>query len=357
MRNRTAADREAVQRGHRRLARAELWDPDSGFICEVPFTQGSVDFSLSRSTGDRAGTLSVPGYTWEPLLSPATYRWLVITIDIDRRRWNLGEFPIISTEVSTPGGLVRVTAGDWCYRRQRDVAENPQDSLILGTTIARMAEQHLTHAMPWPVTAGRDDTGGAMMPSEAKITGGGDVWAAMQKAAGLADARLVMPDRQTVELRRYDPDRPVDEDLEGLVIRGTRTISAAKGDACNKVIVTVDGADQVTYRSVQTLREGSAYDYGKDGFGRAQIVENIQVMDPSQAAADAEAERIANRRFGAMKSVDVQVPVLPWLEVGDRVSLRIGGVVEKVHIETLTMPLTANQSMRLTGRDAGWRFG
>lgn len=356
MKNRSEADREMVQRGHKRLARAELWRPD-GFVGDVPFTTGSIDFSLSRATGDRAGTLAVPGYEWEDILSPAHYGWIVVTIDIDRRRWNLGEFPIIATQVTTPGGLVNVTLGDWCYRRQRDVAEQPQDSLVLGTTIADMAVQHLNGSMPWTVTCTRDDTNGAMMPSEAKVAGGGDVWAAMQKAAGLADARLVMPSRNTVELRRYDPERPVDESLAGLVHRATRRISALKGEACNKVIVTVDGADQTTYRSVQTLSEGSAYDYGKDGFGRAQIVETVQVMNPSQGAADAEALRLANRRFGAFKEVDASVPVLPWLEVGDRVSLRIGMELEFVHIETITIPLTANQSMRITGRDAGWRFG
>jgi hypothetical protein len=357
MRNRTAADREAVGRGHKRLARAELWRPDSGFVCEVPFTQGSVDFSLSRATGDRAGSLAVPGYSWEEVLSPAHYGWIVVTIDIDRHSWNLGEFPIMATEVATPGGLVTVTLGDWAMRRSRDVIETPTQDLYLGVTIAAMATRCLNDSFPWTVTCTRDDTGGAMMPAEARLTGGADVWAAMQRIAGMADARLVMPTRDTVELRRYDPDRPVDEDLEGLVHRATRRLSAMKGEACNRVVVVVDGPDQTTFRSVQTLSLGSAYDYGESGFGRAQIVETVQAVSPSQAAADMEAQRIANRRFGAFKEVDAQVPVLPWLEVGDRVSLRIGGVMEYVHIESLTVPLTANQSMRITGRDAGWRFG
>jgi hypothetical protein len=196
-----------------------------------------------------------------------------------------------------------------------------------------------------------------MMPTEFKVASGGDVWQAMQRAAGLANARLVMPSRNTVDLRRYDPERPVDEDLNGLLHSGSRRISAAKGDACNRVIVTVDGANGATYRSVKTLRLGSAWDYDKDGAGRAQIVETVPVMQPSQAAADAEAERLANRRFGALKSVDVRVPVMPWLEVGDRVSVRIGSVEERIHIETLTVPLVASASMRITGRDAGWRYG
>jgi hypothetical protein len=332
-----------------------LWRPD-GFVVEIPFTAGSVDFSLSRATGDRAGSLSVPGYEWEELLSPAHYGWIVVTIDIERRRWDLGEFPIMATEVATPGGLVTVTLGDWALRRSRDVIETPTQDLYLGVSVAQMAVRCLNDAFPWPVTCTRDDTGGAMMPAEARLTGGADVWAAMQDIAGLSDARLVMPTRNTVELRRYDPERPVDEDLDGLVHRATRRLSAVKGEACNRVVVVVDGPDQTTYRAVRTLREGSVYDY-ESGFGKAQLVESVRVSGPSQAAADNEADRLANRRFGAMKQVDIQVPVLPWLEVGDRVSVRIGGEVERVHIESLTVPLTANQSMRVTGRDAGWRYG
>jgi hypothetical protein len=356
MKPRSAAQREAVGRGHRRLARAELWRPD-GFVCEVPIARGEIDFSLSRADGDRAGSITVPGYHWEEVLSPAHYGWVVVTVDIDGTRWHYGEFPIMATTLTTPGGAVQVSLGDWCQRRSRDVAENPGDALATGVTIARMAEQHLTHALPWTVSCTRDDTNGAAMPTEAKVQPGGDVWQAMQRIAGLADARLVMPTRNTVELRRYDPERPVDEDLDGLLHSGSRTISAAKGDACNRVIVTVDGADGAAFRSVQTLREGSVWDYDKDRFGRAQIVETVPVMTPSQAAADAEAARIANRRFGAMKRVEVRVPVLPWLEVGDRVAVRIGSVVERMHIETLVVPLTGNAAMRLTGRDSGWRYG
>jgi hypothetical protein len=328
-----------------------LWRP-SGFVCDVPITSGSVSFSLSRADGDRSGSITVPGYSWEDLLSPKHYGWIVVTIDIDDARWNLGEFPITGTQVETPGGAVVVTLGDWAYRRSRSVVEEPANSLIVGTTVADMAAQHMSHVMPWTVTCTRDDTGGAMMPTEAKLGGGADVWAAMQQAAGLSDARLVMTSRSTLELRRYDPAEAASEDLAGLLIRGTRTVSAAKGDACNRVVVRMDGADGQTFGAVRTLDTGP-FAYGQE-FGFAQIVENVRVESPSDDAAEAESMRIGNRRFGAMKSVDVQTPVLPWLEVGDTVSVDIGGVLERVLIETLTVPLTANQPMRLTGRDGGW---
>lgn len=357
MKPRDQAARVAVSRGHSRLAKATLHRPGSFVPLELPISGGSVEFSLSRNA-ERSGTLEVAGYPFEDLLSPRHYGWIVIEVGIDGWKWSLGEFPIVAVEAEEPGGKVVATLGDWSYRRSRSRAEGPADSLALGTSIASMAGLHLSHVMPWPVTCTRDDTGGAMMPSEAKVSPGGDVWAAMQQAAGLADARLVMPSRTEVHVRRYDPSAAPQEDLDGLLHRGTRRTSAQDGDACNRVIVRVEGAgpDAPTYTGVQTLTAGP-YAYSKDGFGFAQIVETPRLMSATQAAADAEAVRIANRRFGALKTVDVRIPVLPWLELGDVVTVMLAGRREEMLVETMTVPLLANQSMRLQGRDGGWSGG
>jgi hypothetical protein len=328
----------------------ELWRP-SGLVGTVPISQGAVDWSLSRND-ERAGRLQVPGYEWFDLLSPRHYGWVVVKVSVEGEEFDLGEFPIVSVKVEQPGGLVDVGLGDWSIRRSRDVTEIPDNSLASGVTVAQMAEQHLAQAMPWPVTCTRDDTNGAMMPTTAKLQAGADVWVAMQDAANLVGARLVMTSRNTIEVRIYDPSVPWVEDLDGVLVRGSRTVSAAKGSACNRVIVTVDGADGQVFRSVQTLT-GGPYAYDKDRFGRAQSVERATVQVPSQAAADAEALRLANRRFGALYTVSAEVVPMPWLEVGDPVTTLIAGVRENFLIETLRMPLTADEGMVLTARSDG----
>lgn len=356
MRPRDPLAREAVGRAHTRLAVAQLWRPDGGYVCDVPIHGGQVDWSLSRADGDRAGTLTVPGYSFEEVLSPAHYGWLQVSVVVDGRwTWDLGQFPITATKVSAPGGEVTVTLGDWSYRRSRSVAEGAADTLRTGVTVAAMAAGHLTDIMPWPVTCTRDDTKGAMMPAEAKVSAGGDVWAAMQQAAGMADARLVMPDRSTVQVRRHDPALVPVESLDGLVNRASRTVSAEKGDACNRVVVRVEGGGpaSTTYTATRTLTKGP-FAYKKAEFGYAQIVENPRVSVPSQAAADKEADRLARRRFGAGRTVEATIVPVPWLEVGDVVSVPVAGAVETIILETVSMPLVASSPMRITGRDTGW---
>jgi hypothetical protein len=334
----------------------ELWRP-SGLVGTVPISQGSVDWSLSRND-ERAGRLQVPGYEWFDLLSPRHYGWVVVKVSLEGEEFDLGEFPIVSVKVEQPGGLVDVVLGDWSIRRSRDLVEQPEDSLVSGVTLAEMARTHLNISMPWGVTCTRDDTNGAMMPTPSKLQAGADVWDAMQAAANLVGARIVVTSRSTFEIRVYDPSIPWVENLDGVLVRGSRTVSAAKGSACNRVIVTVDGADGQVFRSVQTMTGGNApYAYDAARFGRAQSVERATVQEPSQAAADAEALRLANRRFGALYTVTAEVVPMPWLEVGDPVTVLIAGVREDFLIETLRMPLTADEGMALTARSDGSSAG
>jgi hypothetical protein len=357
---RPASLREAVTRGHARVARVELWNQGSGLVGPVPFTQGSVNFSLSRDL-ERAGKLVVPGLEWESVFSPGKYCWVRVYVAVEGVEFDLGEFPVTATRAEVPGGRVDVTLGDWAWRRERSRVEVQGQKLLDGVTVAEMAARHLSDVMPAsvPVTCTRDDTGGAMMPVTVPLQPGDDVWSAMQRAAELAGARLVMTSRSTVEVRRYNPAVPWVEHFEGVLIRGVRTVSAETGDVCNRVRVTVNG-DGGPFSAVETLT-GGPYAFARNGFGFATVVESVSVATATQAAADAEAARLAARRFGALKDVELEVVPMPWLEVGDPVTLLLGGSPVKTRedfiVESLVFPLTVDATMRVNARSvagSGW---
>jgi hypothetical protein len=352
MRPRREQDREAVRRGHRRVATVTLHHP-GGEVGPLEFEDGSVQWNLGQANGTRSGSLRIPGYAAWDLVRPQTNAWVTVDIEVDGHSWSLGEFPVVRATVVRPRGVVEVSLGDWCFRRVRSVAEFAQD-VGAGRTLAVMAAQHLTHVMPWEVTCTRDDTNGALQASPMRFQAGQNVWAAMQEAAGMVGAQLVMTSRSTVEVRVWDPGAFPVEDITGTVLEETSTEDAT--ELVNRVIITADSEapDGGSFRSVRTLTTGAyALDRLKMGYGQA--IDTVRLPVASQAAADAEADRVAARRYGIVRTFDLDVVPQPWIEAGDCVLYRptasgTGTPVPTWMVEQLSFPLTARGTSRITAR-------
>jgi len=125
-------------------------------------------------------------------------------------------------------------------------------------------------------------------------------------------------------------------------------------EAVNMVIVQLDASDGSggSYRSVKTLTTGP-YAYDQTRFGEFPYVEALTQPVASQAAADAEAQRIYDRRAGVVRTQAVDVIPQPWIEVGDILAwyptVMAGPLFGMV--ETFRFPLTADGVQSITMRD------
>lgn len=60
---------------------------------------------------------------------------------------------------------------------------------------------------------------------------------------------------------------------------------------------------------------------------------------PTQARADRLAERIGRRLFGRTRKTDLRAIPMPWLQVGDKVTVVGINGTEEAFIETVELPL------------------
>lgn len=352
MKPRSQAAWDAVRRGHRRVTTIGLWTPE-GFVGNLPVMDGSLTVSLSSASGWRSGSLKVPGYEWWPYLRASACSWVDVSTSIDGEPFHLGEWPVIRAVPSHPAGFIDVTLGDWAFRRIRWPAESGFTMTAADRTLAQTVA--LYAAAGWPVTVTRDDTNGAHPATDARVQPGGNVWAALTEAANSVGAVVGMVSRTTAEVRIIDPNVPYMEDVRGTVI--SHRPGEFADEAVNRVVVHVqgEGTDADTYTGTATLNGGP---YGYDTvFGPAPLVEVMRVPQPSQALADAEARRIADRRFGVVRALElVEVIDQPWLEAGDIIAVTpVVGIgaepgPEPFLVDTITHPVTPAGSMRIVTR-------
>lgn len=338
----------AVRRGHRRDVELRLWQP-GGQVGVLPISTGDLTVSLSQQQ-QQSGKLRVPGYGWWEHLRPAANTWIEPVISIDGEPFGLGQWPVLRAVPHRPEGIIEVTLGDWAYRRSRSKAEIATETGV--GTLAQMIPFWMNPVMPVNVTVVRDDTGGAALASSLRIQLGADIWSVMTEAANQRGAIIRMLTRGTAEVRVFDPLAPPVEDLGGTM---NTEISGELGDeAINRVVVVVESEASTgpTFRAVRTLTTGP-YAYNKAGFGLGVLTEMLRVPVASQAIADAQAKRLADRRFGVVRTLEVEVVAQPWLEVGDVVSLDTTTAAGPEHwmVDTVTYPLTAAGRMRLVMRE------
>jgi hypothetical protein len=335
-----------------------LWGP-SGKVVEVPVEGGSLDWSLSRSDGTRSGRITTPGYTMFNKVRALPYAWVVVTVGIrGGGSWSMGEFPVAAVAVDRPTGSTELTLGDWSSRRALSKAQYAV-TLPAGRTVASLSAEWLGHVAPGgSVTITRDDTNGALVGSAEVVPIGGDMWAALTTAANNSGAVLVQTSRTTAEVRTFAPTAPA-YDCDGTIERETTRLDFAQ--LVNMVVVQQESsnADGGVLRAVRTLTTGP-WASNADGAGVLPLIETNRVDSPSQAAVDAEADRLVARRAGVVRSTTLEVVPAPWVEVGDTVAWT--SVVEGRQtgvVETVAMPLAPRESMRLTMRDVsvtrtGW---
>jgi hypothetical protein len=352
MLTRTPADAEAVRRGHRRTSTVRLRRPD-GYDEVVPVHRGEIRYNMSSDQGVRSGTLIVPGYQWWHEFTTGPYCWVEVDLGIEQSSWSHGEFPVTRISETRPGGEIRVELGDWAFRRYRSVSINPDSHLYEGVTVAQMAALHMTDVMPNTVTVTLDETGGAMVPSDVRVPAGQNFWTAMTRVANNVGATIVMKSQTELELRVYDPDKAVDEDITGTVALSETEIDHTR--AVNGVFSFVDSEsyDGPSHRAQVLLWTGDRH-FSRT-YGHAPVVEQLRVPTSTQAIADAEAQRIYDRRVGVLRSVYLEVIEQPWLVAGDVITWTTedGQRQEVALIDSISHPIEAQAICRITTRDRG----
>lgn len=356
MKPRSDASYAAVRRGHKRTTAAHLWTLDGGYDQPLPFSEGQLEFSLSRSDGVRSGRITVPGYQWYALCEPGRKTYVIVHVEIEGETWDLGSFPITGVVANRPRGTVELTLGDWAYRRAKPDGENTTTIGSVARTVRSVVEEYMGHVMPggtFAVTV--DDSNGALVQSPQEVSLGGNVWSALTTLANQVGCVIVMTNKNQGELRKFDPYAPYHDDLDGCVVG--ETLAVVADEAVNRVIVQGEmsnpGGDPTVYRSVKTLTMGP-YKYDRDGIGKFALTETFRQPVVTQALVDAEAQRIYDRRVGIVRSQQVEIVPMPWLEVGDVVAYRStpGDGPMLGLIDSMTFPMTAKGSQRLVLRDA-----
>jgi len=349
----SSADFEAVRRSHRRHTEVTLYYP-SGGQGVLPVESGSVAFSLTTAQGNRTGQMSVPGYEWFDIVRPRNSSYVGITVSIDSSVFDLGTFPIMKATVDRPGGKVDIALGDWAYRRAQPHAEATV-ALGTGMTVAQACREymsHVSHGNTYTIT--RDDSNGAAaVPYDLKL--GGNVWSGLQSICNYADCILITTGRNTGEVRRYDPHQPYMWDLTGTVVR--EQLGEHLDELINNVIFLMETSDPAatvkSYMGNQRINTGP-YAYNQDLLGEMTYVEHDTVPAISQAAADAAALRVFNRRAGIVLAQSIDVVPQPWMHLGDQVAWTPSwtGAPSYGLIETMTFPLTVDGTSRVTLRDS-----
>ncbi len=353
MLSRTQADFDALRRPHRRHAEVTLYYP-SGSQGVLPVEEGSLTFSLTTAQGNRSGRIKVPGYDMFEKVRPRNSSYVGIKISIDSSVFNLGTFPIMKATVDRPGGEVEITLGDWAYRRAQPHAEG---TLALGTgmTVKQVCQDYMSHVSPGNTyTITRDDSNGAAaVPYDLRL--GGNVWTGLQSICNFADCILITTGRNTGEIRRYDPHQPYMEDMTGTIVR--EQLGEHADELVNYVIFQMESSDPAanpkSYIGTQKLTSGP-YAYNQDLLGEMAYVEHETVPSISQAAANAAALRVFNRRAGIVLAQSIDCVPTPWLSIGDQVAWTPSWATAPSYglIESMTFPLTVQGTSRITLRDS-----
>lgn len=356
MKPRSGAARAAVGRGHRRLATVTLHTLGGGGGVPLPFSEGQVEFTLSRADGVRSGRVTVPGYRWWALCEPGRRTFVTVDVEIEGETWALGEFPVLRAVANRPRGTVELALGDWAYRRAQPDGEVATTIGATDRSVASVVAEYMGHVMPGGAFAiTRDDSGGALVQSPIELPLGGNVWQALTSLANQVGCVIVVTSRGAGQIRRFDPQAAHVEHLDGCVVG--ETLGSVADEAVNRVIVQGEasnpGGDATVFRSVQTLTTGP-YKYDQDGIGMLTLTEVFRQPVVTQALVDAEAARIYDRRVGVVRSQQVEVVPMPWTEVGDVVawSSDVLGGPHYGLIDSMVLPLTARGAQRLTLRDA-----
>lgn len=364
MRPRTEKDRETVRRGHTCLPRVELWKP-SGKVADLPIEEGSVSWTLSAEKGTRSGSLSIPGYEWHKITEPGQGTWVNITATIENSTWNLGQWPVTRSQVARPGGRVELTLGDWSFRRSIPMGETAATIGDVNTPVAQTVAEYLSHVLP-PVTCTRDDSNGALPYAAETIQLGASVWGAL---TNLCKQRYMIPvvtSRQTVEIRDYRGPHTgtPNDDVTGTIIREQLEVHA---DASrNRVMTVIDvqsDAGPIAPGRGDRILDTGPYKYDQYGFGENTMVIHETRYNVTPAFANYVAQDLANyyygRGLGLVRTHDLDVIPMPWLEVGDWISYTSSvdttasstPAYEVGRIESLTFPLTADGVQRIALRD------
>lgn len=355
-----------VTQGHRRTPRVEAFTLEGESLGVIPITGGSVSFDLTRTAGLRAGSLEVPGYEWAPHsetdpLAPfgqyvtVTYDYSYDTSEAgEAATVELGQFPIIGTEVRRPAEPVRVMLGDWAYRPQRALAESPIQ-LEATVTIAAAIVSLIQPALPFDLTVAVDDTGGDTIGGDGFIVNAGESpWDAAFNLADTHDCYLYLgrdPSQVFIVTAAGFAPSPVARIATGdggVIVAMSADVNVLT--ACNRVVALAESSaeDGHTYRAVRTLTDGPMA-YGS-AFGRWPVVVSIRSDLATQQIADDLADYTFTRRAGAARIVTADIVPMPWLEPGDTV--RVAGPTgeENIVLEQITIPLSTRAPETLTAR-------
>lgn len=344
---------EAIRRGHKRLTTLGLWNADAGYVADLPYSEGTLEWSLSKADGVQSGRVTVPDYSWMPIVEPGKRTWVHAVTEIEGERWDHGTFPILRAVLNRPRGTVELTLGSWAYRRAQPDGEVATTIGATTQTVKQVVEEYMGHVMPLGrFTVTRDDSKGAKVVTPYELSLGSDVWTALTTHANAVGCVIIVTGRDTGEIRKFDPLAPYHDDVDGLVIG--ETVAIVADEAVNLVIVQAETSNPeggtTVFRAERKLTTGP-YAYGL-GFGEFALVETVRLPAPTQALVEAEAQRIFDRRAGIVRSQQIDIVPVPWVQPGDVIAWRstANGPLYGM-VDSISYPLTARGQMRLTMRD------
>lgn len=355
----SAALRELVRQSHSRRYQVTAHVPGEDPQPLDTVVSGTITLDYSQTTGVRGGQLVVvgedaipkdPAHPLAPFGQYVTVEF-IYSLPTGEERISMGEFLVIGYQVERPEKRVRVTLGDWAYRVDRTVLEEPRQ-WAPDVAVEDAIRDLLEAATGQPLTI-TSDLGGAVIGGEGFVGSMGESsWATAYALADSHDRALYFTDQTSVTIATRPVLGIAGEELNtgerGVIVSSRSSLSATT--AYNRVVVTVESAiDANTYRAVRTLTDGPmAYD--PQGFGTFALVATYREENATQATADAYAEYLFSRQAGAARPFDMACIPMPWLEPGDTVLVTGPTGSELAVLEAVSLPFEAETLMDVATR-------
>lgn len=333
--------------------------PGGRQLFSIPITEGTLTIDSTDPTR-RKLTITVPGEEWQPTdedhpLAPFG-QFLMVWVRIDKPdgSWfdwlKLGEFPIVSHELTQPDGSSVVTAADWS-QRVNEYGYVDKHSWASRTRVEAI-KAAVDEALPRVYTVHSSANANLLVGEEAgQVASGTGRWDWVQAICDAAGLEAFFDRFGDLVIRNAIVD--VDETLPGVgpdvgtatnpvasltqgqggSITGMRIRTTREG-GCNGIILTVTPTasppkkgsyNKDQYKPDTMLRKwdrGSAA--WSDVFGRITVQREKKVTRrTAQAVLDAQrwAGGLLARRRGVIRRLDIDAVPMWWLEPDDRIQV------------------------------------
>ena len=371
----TAAEKARCLASHTRetLIRSYRWNPGASeptlmtvtlpggrVLSSIPITEGTLTVDSTDPTR-RKLQITVPGEIWQPTdedhpLAPFGQH-LVVWVRIDKPDgsfydWRkLGEFPIVSHELTQPDGSSVVTAADWSSRVE-EFAYTAKHSWAEESRVTAI-KTAVDEALPRVYTVHSSANANLTVGEEAgQVSSGTGRWSFVQAICDASGLEAFFDRYGDLVIRNAIVD--VDETLPGVgpdvgtvsnpvatlaqgqggSITGLKIVTTREG-GCNGIILTITPTasppkkgkyNKAQYEPATLLRK---WDRGpaawSDVFGRITVQREKRVARRTQQATlDAQrwADGLLTRRRGVIRRLEIDALPMWWLEPDDRIQVK-----------------------------------